>query len=71
MNHEHWYIHINYKHIELQSIKAKVHVTNIIQYSKKIYSYIHRRRDLRINKSNGNVNNDTDDNNDTLIGCTL
>lgn len=36
MNHEHWYIHINYKHIELQSIKAKVHVTtDIIQYSKK------------------------------------
>lgn len=71
MNHEHWYIHINYKHIELQSIKAKVHVTNIIQYSKKKYSYIHRRRDLRINKSTGNVNNDTDDNNNTLIGCTL
>lgn len=37
----------------------------------KKYSYIHRRRDLRINKSNGNVNNDTDDNNNTLIGCTL
>lgn len=69
MNHEHWYIHINYKHIELQSIKAKVHVTNIIQYSKKnIRTFM---RDLRINKSNGNVNNDTDDNNNTLIGCTL
>lgn len=38
---------------------------------KKKYSYIHRRRDLRINKSNGNVNNDNDDNNNTLIGCTL
>lgn len=37
----------------------------------KKYSYIHRRRDLRINKSNGNVNNDTDDNNNTLIGYTL
>lgn len=68
MNHEHWYIHINYKHIELQSIKAKVHVTNIIQYSKKnIRTFI----GLRINKSNGNVNNNTDDNNNTLIGCTL